>query len=64
MLRPDKWGLQFYFLMLTFLSPPDPFNDWGGGGRGCNNFVPVFLRGRHEKKTTEDIFDQHPGGMS
>ena len=30
MLRPDKWGLQFYFLMLTFLSPPDPFNDWGG----------------------------------
>ena len=22
MLRPDRWGLQFYFLVLTFLSPP------------------------------------------
>ena len=20
--------------------PIDPFNDWGGGGRGCNKFVP------------------------
>ena len=22
MLRPDKWDLQFYFLVLMFLSPP------------------------------------------
>ena len=41
----------------------DPFNDWGGGGGGCNKFVPV-LRGNGKKiASTGDIFDQPPGQM-
>ena len=44
------------------VSDHDPFNDWGGG-RGCNNFVPV-LRGNGTKiASTGNIFDQPPGQM-
>ena len=36
----------------------------GGGGRGCNNFIPV-LRGDGTKMApTGDIFDETPGEMS
>ena len=40
-----------------------PVQRLGGGGRGCNNSIPV-LGGNGMKITpTEDIFDQPPGGM-
>ena len=41
-----------------------PVKRLGGGGRGCNKFVPVL--GGDGTKTTAigDIFGQSPGGMS
>ena len=41
----------------------ESFND-RGGGRGCDEFVPVL--GGDSKKTvpTADLFDQPPGEMS
>ena len=35
-----------------------------GGGRGCNNFVPVLGGDGIKIAPTGDIFDQPPGGMS
>ena len=43
-------------------SPYDPFNDWGGG-RGCNNFVPVLGGNGTKIASTGDIFYQPPCQM-
>ena len=44
------------------IHPPDPFNDWGGG-RGCNNFVPVLGGDGTKIAPTGDIFNKPLGGM-
>ena len=36
----------------------------GGGGRGCNKFVPVLGEGGTKIAPARDIFDQPPDGMS
>ena len=36
----------------------------GGGGRGCNKFVPVSGGSGTKIAPTGDIFDQPPGGMT
>ena len=47
---------------MQFNKYTDPFNDWGGG-RGCNNFVPVLGGDGTKINPTGDIFDQLPGQM-
>ena len=64
-------GKKIHFACLSFClfaiffrdhSRYEPFNDWGGG-RGCNNFVPVLGGNGTKIAPTGGIFDQPPGLM-
>ena len=42
----------------------ESFNDWGGGGGGCHNIVPVLKGNGPKTALPGDIFDQTSGEMS
>ena len=48
---------------VTRVRRKDLFNDWGGGGRRCNKFVPVLGGDGTKIDPTADIFDKPPSGM-